>query len=63
MGDGLGRDVERGERIEDERAPGDHPGVDHDQGVTVAHEHDAAADTVAGVPGVQEIHGSHRRGV
>ena len=38
VGHGLGRDPERGERVEDERAPGDHPGVGHDERVAVADE-------------------------
>ena len=48
-----------GSRISD--APGDHPGVDDDQRVAVADEDDAAADAVAGVAGVEEVDGGHRR--
>ena len=44
-----------GSRIEP--APGDHPRVDDDQRVAVADQHDAAADAVAGVAGVEEIDG------
>ena len=48
-----------GQRVEDERAPGDHARVDHDQRVAVADEHDAAADAVVGVAGVEEVDAGH----
>ena len=51
----------RGQRIEDQAAPGDHPRVDDDQRVAVADEDDAAADAVAGIAGVEEVDGGHRR--
>ena len=54
-----GRDAERGQRIEDQRAAGDHPGIDDDGRVAVAHEHDGAADVLAGVAGVDEVDGGH----
>ncbi len=42
-------------------AAGDHPGVDHDQRVAVADQDDAAADAIAGVAGVEQVDGRHRR--
>ena len=48
-----------GQRIEDQRAPGDHPGVRHDERVAVADEHDAAADAIGGVARVEEVDGGH----
>ena len=34
-------DAERRQRVEDQRAPGDHPRVDDDERVAVADQHDA----------------------
>ena len=61
VGDRLRRDVERRQRVEDQRAAGDHPGVGDDERVAVADEHDAAADAIVGVAGVEEMDGGHGR--
>ena len=60
VGHGLRHDTERGQRIEDQRAGGDHPRIDHDRRVRVPDEHDRAADTLARVAGVEHVDGCHR---
>ena len=59
VGHRLRGDAERGQRIEDQRAAGDHPGIDDDGRVAIAHEDDGAADVLAGVAGVDEVDGGH----
>src|SRR4051794_13433583 len=63
VGHGLGRDAEIPERVEDERAAGDHPGVGDDQGISVADEDDRGPDTVVRVAGVEQVDGGHARSV
>ena len=60
VADRLGRDPEGGERVEDQRPPGDHPGIDHDPGVAVEDQDDAAGDPIAGIAGVEQVDGGHR---
>ena len=59
VGHRLRADPQRGQRVEDEAAPGDHPGIGHDDRVAVADEADAAADPVAGVAGVEDVDAGH----
>ena len=60
VADGVGRHAESRQRVEDERAPGDHPRVHDDERIAVADEHDAAADAVVRVSGVEEVDAGHR---
>ena len=57
---GFRRDPKPGQRIEDQRASGDHPRIDHDRRVRVPNEHDRAADPLAGVAVVEHIDCCHR---
>jgi len=43
------------------RPPGNHPGIGHDQGVTILDEDDAAGDPIADVAGVKHVDASHAR--
>ena len=55
VGHVVGRDAERGERLEDQRGGADHAGVDHDERGTVPYEDHARGDAlVVGVAVVQD---------
>ena len=61
VGDRLRRHAERRERIEDQRAPGDHPWVDDDGRISIAHQDDGAGGVLAGVAGVEQVDAGHER--
>ena len=59
--DGLGCDAEVAPADRGSASAGRPSRVDHDQRVAVADEHDAAADAIGGVAGVEQVDGRHRR--
>ena len=59
VGHRFGCHAEGSQRIEDQRAPGHHPGVGNDERVAVADEGDAAADALGRVAGMEKMHGCH----